>query len=189
MKVQAPAFVQNMFSSQQSAPAAAPVQTQSAQPYSEDHLSAGFFKRMSNGIGEMFSDMSFAMGMGDTYRLVEREFQQVDLNYDGVLHRGEFTVATLNPFEFDSADRNYDNRVTLKEYARYRKDRLEAAFDQKDQSGDGHLNVAEIGSVGRIYLANRDPRLDSNMDGLANKREFVRANLTLGISIRDALGF
>ena len=38
-------------------------------------------------------------------------------------------------------------------------------------------------------MANRDPRLDSNMDGLVNKREYVKANLVLGISIRGALGF
>ncbi len=189
MKVQAPAFLQNMFPQSSAAPSVAPQSQQGGEAYGQDALEAGFFKRMSNGMGEMFSDMSYAMGMGETFRLVEREFQQSDINYDGAMDRGEFTIATLNPFEFDAADRNYDNRVDLKEYAKYRKDRLEAAFEQKDSSGDGHLNTAEIGSVGRIYLANRDPRLDRNMDGLANKREFVRANLTLGISIRDVLGF
>lgn len=152
-------------------------------------MEAGFFKKFGDSVGEMFSDMAYGMGMGETYRLVEREFRQVDLNGDGTLNHGEFTVATLNPFEFQSADRNYDGRVTLSEYAKYRKDRLEIAFKQKDTNADRFLNVTEIGAVGRYYLANRDPRVDSNMDGLMSKREYVRAQLTLGISIRDLLGF
>lgn len=152
-------------------------------------MEAGFFKKLGDSVGEMFSDMAYGMRMGELYRLVEREFRQVDLSGDGTLNHGEFTVATLNPFEFQSADRNYDGRVTLSEYAKYRKERLEMAFKQKDANGDRFLNVTEIGAVGRYYLANRDPRVDINMDGLLNKREYVRAQLTLGISIRDMLGF
>jgi hypothetical protein len=155
----------------------------------EAPMQAGLFKRFGDSVGEMFSDMAYGMRMGETYRMVEREFRQVDLSGDGNLNVGEFTVATLNPFEFQSADRNYDGRLSLSEYAKYRKDRLEAAFEQKDANADRFLNVAEIGSVGRYYLANRDPRVDRNMDGLMNKREYVRAQLTLGISIRDLLGF
>ena len=155
----------------------------------EPPMQAGFFKRFGDSVGEMFSDMAYGMHMGETYRMVEREFRQVDISGDGALNAGEFTIATLNPFEFQSADRNYDGRLTLAEYAKYRKDRLEAAFEQKDTNADRFLNVAEIGSVGRYYLANRDPRVDRNMDGLMNKREYVRAQLTLGISIRDLLGF
>mgnify|MGYP000023481010 CR=1 FL=1 len=193
MKIEAPAFLRNLMPSNNTSNNAAQVAPQSTtsnpEAYNQDQLSAGFFKRFGNGVGEMMSDMSYSLGMGEIYRLVEREFQQVDINYDGSLNRAEFTVATLNPFEFDAADRNYDNRIDVKEYAKYRKDRLEASFDQKDQSRDSHLNIAEIGSVGRIYMANRDPRLDNNLDGLVNKREYVKANLTLGISIRGALGF
>lgn len=189
-------FLNNVFGNTPAPTAVAPAATPATpNPYSSDSVqvsntdSAGFFKRMGNGIGEMFSDMAYAMNMGETYRLVEREFYQVDLNQDGQLNHGEFTVATLNPFEFQAADRNYDGRLSKNEYANYRKERLEMSFEQKDVSRDGHLNIGEIGSVGRIYLANRDPRLDSNMDGLVNKREYVRAQLTLGISIRDVLGF
>lgn len=191
MKIEAPAFLRNLMPQSTSSAPVAPQSTTPQQPeaYSQDELSAGFFKRFGNGMGEMMSDISYSMGMGEMYHLVEREFQQVDLDFSGSLNRGEFTVATLNPFEFDAADRNYDNKVDLKEYAKYRKDRLEASFEQKDVSRDGHLNIAEIGSVGRIYMANRDPRLDSNLDGLVNKREYVKANLVLGISIRGALGF
>lgn len=190
MKIEAPTFLRNLLpQNTNSGPVAPQSTTQQPETYNQDELSAGFFKRFGNGMGEMMSDISYSMGMGELYRLVEREFQQVDINYDGSLNRGEFTVATLNPFEFDAADRNYDNKVDLKEYAKYRKDRLEASFEQKDANRDSHLNIAEIGSVGRIYMANRDPRLDSNLDGLVNKREYVKANLTLGISIRGALGF
>ena len=152
-------------------------------------LSAGLFKRMGNAVGEMFSDLAYSMKTGETYRLVEREFLQVDVDQDGALNLFEFTAATVNPFDFQSADKNYDGAITRHEYANYRKDRLERAFDQKDASGDRHLNVAEIGSVGRIYLEQRDPRVDLNQDGLMNKREFVKAHLTLGVSIRDLLGF
>ncbi len=196
--VQSQNFVQNLFGASSPAPAtASTAAATTANPYSNDNVqiagtnpeSAGFFKKMGNGIGEMFSDLSYSMGMGETYRLVEREFQQADNSRDGLLNHGEFTVATLNPFEFQAVDSNYDGRVDKKEYTRYRKDRLEAAFEQKDVNRDSHLNIAEIGSIGRVYLANRDPRLDSNMDGLVNKREYVRAQLTLGISIRDLIGF
>jgi hypothetical protein len=152
-------------------------------------MEAGFFKKVGDVFGEMFSDMAYGMHMGETYKLVDREFRQVDINQDGVLNHGEFTVATLNPFEFQNADRNYDGRVTMSEYGKYRKERLEIAFKQKDSNADRFLNVAEVGSVGRYYLANRDPRVDSNGDGLMSKREYVRAQLTLGISIRDILGF
>lgn len=199
LAVQSQNFIQNLFGSANKAPVASNT-TAPPNPYSNDNLqiagtqptnpeSASFFKKMGNGVGEMFSDLSYSMGMGETYRLVEREFQQADHNQNGSLNAGEFTIATLAPFEFQSADRNYDGMVDKKEYTRYRKDRLETAFEQKDTNRDGHLNVTEIGSIGRIYLANRDPRLDSNMDGLANKREYVRAQLTLGISIRDLFGF
>lgn len=152
-------------------------------------MEAGFFKKVGDVFGQTFSDLAYSMNMGETYRLVDREFRQVDINQDGVLNHGEFTVATLNPFEFQNADRNYDGRVTMNEYAKYRKERLEITFKQKDGNADRFLNVAEIGAVGRYYLANRDPRVDLNGDGLMSKREYVRAQLTLGISIRDILGF
>lgn len=193
-------FLNNVFGSSPSTSAPAPTAPAATPGYSADQVqvastadpnaqTAGFLKKIGDGFGEMFSDMAYSMNMGETYSLVRREFTQVDLNMDGQLNHGEFTVATLNPFEFQAADKNYDGRLSLNEYANYRKDRLEIAFKQRDVNGDRHLNVAEIGSVGRMYLANRDPRLDRNQDGLANKREFVRAQLTLGISVRDALGF
>lgn len=170
-----------------------PAQTQSnAMPqdsYENTAPQAGFFKRTGDMIGEMFSDLSYNMKMGDTYRLVEREFLQVDVDGNGHLNMFEFTAATLNPFDYQHADRNYDGTVTKHEYAKYRKERLEMAFEQKDHNNDRHLNVAEVGSVGRIYLQNRDPRVDLNQDGFLNKREYVKAHLTLGVSIRDMLGF
>ena len=135
MKIEAPAFLRNIMPQSTTTPTASQtVAPQSTDTYGQDELSAGFFKRMGNGIGEMMSDLSYNLGMGELHYLVEREFQQVDINYDGSLNRAEFTVATLNPFEFDAADRNYDNKIDLKEYARYRKDRLEASFDQKETS-------------------------------------------------------
>ncbi|MEZ0368207.1 MAG: hypothetical protein ACAI44_03870 [Candidatus Sericytochromatia bacterium] len=196
-----PNFIQKIFGSSTSTTtptAAAPTATPT---YSADQVqvastntdpntqTAGFWKKTGDVFGEMFSDMAYSMNMGETYDLVRREFQQCDFNLDGQLNMGEFTVATMNPFEFQVADKNYDGRLSLNEFANYRKERLEISFKQKDVNGDRHLNVAEIGSVGRMYLANRDPRLDRNMDGLANKREYVRAQLTLGISIRDMFGF
>lgn len=162
---------------------------QSTQEDPQHPETAGFFKKMGDSFSHMFSNMAFGMGMGETYRLIEAEFRQVDLNMDGNLNIAEFTMGTLNPFEFQAADRNFDNRVELREYANYRKEKLESAFQQKDVNSDRHISVGEIGSVGRMYLANRDVRVDANQDGLLNRREFVRANLTLGISIRDALGF
>lgn len=195
-----PSFLNKIFGNS-SAPNAPATATPTAAPgYSADQVriantadpnatQAGFFKKVGDLFGEMGSDLAFSMKMGETYRLIDQEFRQVDFNMDGQLNHGEFTVATLNPFEFQYADRNMDGRLSQKEYANYRKDRLEQSFQQKDMSGDRHLNIGEIGSVGRVFLANRDPRLDSNMDGLVNKREYVRAQLTLGISIRDVLGF
>lgn len=193
-------FINNIFGSSPSAPPAAPTAPATPPGYSADQVqvastadpnaqTAGFLKKIGDGFGEMFSDMAYSMNMGETYSLVRREFAQVDLNMDGRLNAGEFTVATLNPFEFQAADKNYDRSLSLDEYANYRKDRLEMAFKQRDVNGDRHLNVAEIGAVGRMYLAHRDPRLDSNQDGLANKREYVRAQLAFGISVRDSLGF
>lgn len=195
-----PKFLEKIFG-KTSAPAASTTGAPATSAYSADQVqvastptdpnnqTAGFFKKAGDVFGEMFSDMAFAMHMGDTYNLIDREFRQVDRNQDGMLNQGEFTLGTLNFFDFQAADKNYDGRLTQGEYASYRKNRLEIAFQQKDLNGDRHLNVAEIGAVGRMYLANRDPRLDKNLDGLANKREFVQAQLTLGISIRDMFGF
>ena len=165
------------------------VATQSADAETGHPEEASFFKRAGDSFSQMFSNMAFGMGFGETFRLIETEFRQIDLNMDGNLNVAEFTMGTLNPFEFRAADRNYDNVVELREYANYRKEKIESAFYQKDVNSDKHINVAEIGSVGRMYLANRDVRVDSNQDGFLNRREFVKANLTLGISIRDALGF
>lgn len=181
----------------QSQPWFAPQSSQSIQSSSqtpasttpEHPESAGMFKRMGDSVSQMFSDMAFGLKMGETYRLIQHEFQQIDFNGDGQLNVAEFTMGTLNPFEFQAADRDYDGRINAKEYASYRKDRLEAAFNQRDSNGDRHMNVTEIGAVGRIYLAQRNPNVDLNQDGLLNRREFVRANLTLGINIRDAFGF
>lgn len=199
MAVQTQNFIQNIFPGTTSPTTNTAAAVATASPYSSDQVQvsstteppekASFFKKMGDSFGQMFSDMAYSMGSGETYRLVEQEFRQIDWNMDGSLNVAEFTMGTLNPFEFGNADTNYDNQISIKEYAQYRKHRLEAAFEQKDINSDRHLNVAEIGSVGRIYLANRDPRVDTNTDGFLNKREFVRANLTLGISIRDALGF
>lgn len=195
MAVRTQNFIQNLFGSSSTQNTAATTATPTTNPSvqtaatPENPETATFFQKVGDSFSQMFSDMAYSMGMGETYRLVEQEFRQVDQNMDGNLNVGEFTMATLNPFEFQNADTNYDNKVTIKEYAQYRKHRLEVAFQQKDVNGDHHLNLAEIGAVGRIYLANRDPRVDTNTDGLLNRREFVRANLTMGISIRDALGF
>lgn len=167
----------------------APASTAPASTTPEHPESAGMFKRMGDSVSQMFSDMAFGLKMGETYKLIQREFQQIDYNGDSQLNLGEFTMGTLNPFDFQAADRDFDGRVNLKEYASYRKDRLEAAFNQRDTNRDRHINVAEIGSVGRIYLAQRNPNVDLNQDGLLNRREFMRANLTLGINIRDAFGF
>lgn len=195
-----PSFLQKFFGSSATTAAApttaAPAPTYSADsvqvastPQDPNQLTAGFGKKVGDMFGEFFSDIAYSMKMGETYNLVDREFRQVDFNSDGVLNHGEFTVATLNPFEFQVADRDYNGSVTMSEYTKYRKERLEMSFRQKDMNSDRHLNLAEIGSVGRLYLANRDPRLDSNLDGLVNKREYVKAQLTLGISIRDLFGF
>ncbi|PIQ28687.1 hypothetical protein COW36_12050 [bacterium (Candidatus Blackallbacteria) CG17_big_fil_post_rev_8_21_14_2_50_48_46] len=199
LSVQSSNPIASWFGSSSTAPAAASTTTTSTTAMPQDSvqlseaanppMEAGFFKKFGDSVGQMFSNMAYSMHMGETYNLVEREFRQVDLSGDGTLNHGEFTVATLNPFEFQNADRNYDGRVTLPEYAKYRKERLEVAFKQKDANADRFLNVAEIGAVGRYYLANRDPRVDTNMDGLMSKREYVKAQLTLGISIRDLLGF
>ncbi len=197
----APSFLNKIFgNSGNSAGPAVATPTTSTPGYSADQVQiantadpnqqqAGFFKKVGDVFGEMFSDMAYSMKMGDTYRLVDMEFRQVDRDMNGQLNQWEFTMATLNPFDFQYADRNMDGKITQSEYAKFRKERIEQSFKQKDVNGDRHLNIGEIGSVGRIYLANRDPRLDSNQDGLVNKREYVRAQLTLGVSLRDALGF
>lgn len=201
ISVSSPNFIQKIFGSTATAAPAPTPTTPAPTPYTADQVaiastptdpntqSAGFWKKTGDVFGQMFSDMAYSMHMGDTYNLVRAEFQQVDRNYDGVLNSGEFTLATLNPFDFQAADKNYDGKITLGEYADYRKNRLELSFKQKDVNGDRHLNVAEIGSIGRYYLANHDPRLDGNLDGLVNKREYVKAQLTLGISLRDMFGF
>lgn len=200
MTVQSPNFIQKFFGSTPATPAtttaAAPTTAYSADqvqvastPVDPNTQSAGFFKKTGDVFGQMFSDLAYNMHMGETYELVRSEFQHVDRNYDGSLNQGEFMLATLNPFDFQAADRNYDGRISLSEYADYRKSRIEAAFKQKDVNGDRHLNIAEIGAVGRWYMASHDARLDANQDGLVNKREYVRAQLTLGISLRDMFGF
>lgn len=188
MSVQSPNVVQKFFGSTSPVtPAATTVASNT--PVDPNTQTAGFLKKTGDVFGQMFSDMAYGMHMGETYDLVRREFQQVDRNYDGILNQGEFMLATLNPFDFQAADRNFDGGISLSEYADYRKSRLELAFKQKDVNGDRHLNIGEIGAVGRWYMANNDPRLDRNLDGLVNKREYVRAQLTLGISLRDMFGF
>lgn len=151
-------------------------------------MQAGGFKRFGDSVGEFFSNVADSLHIGETYRLIDREFRQIDRSGGGDLNYGEFMLGTLNPFDFGYADRNGDQKVSFSEYMTYRKESLGRQFDLKEQSGDGFLNVTEVGTVGRLYLAQRDPRVDANRDGLMNKREFVRSHLTLGISIRDLLG-
>lgn len=155
----------------------------------QDTLEAGFFKKTGDAIGNFFSDIADSMKFGKTYKLIEQEFRQVDRNGDNQLNFWEFTAGTIQPFHFNNADRNLDQFISLNEYVDYRKKSLDMAFAQKEVSGDRFLNHTEIGVIGRQLLLNRDVRVDPNQDGMMNKREFMRANLTLGISIRDALGF
>jgi hypothetical protein len=155
---------------------------------------AGAFKKLSNSIGEAFSNVADKMGIGETYKVIEQEFNQVDLNKDQSLNQWEFNVATMNlgdifGTEFARADKNRDGRVQTKEYVEYRKDQLGRAFDQKDSNNDSHVSMNEIGSIGKMLLEKRDPRLDENQDGLVNKREFMRSSVKGSISIRDFLGF
>ena len=167
----------------------APYQTTSTPP--SPAMEAGFWKKTGDSISNFFSDIADSLQFGETYKLIRSEYQQIDHNGDQLLNQGEFMVGTLtlNPMEFRNADRNMDNHLSLKEYVTYRKDKLARAFAQKDVSGDHFVNHVEIGTVGRIYLQNRDPNVDANQDGLLSKREYMRAHLKLGISIRDMLGF
>lgn len=156
--------------------------------------SATTFKKLGNSVSEMFSNIADKMGFGETRKLINQEFSQVDQTRDGTLNKGEFNVATLNIIdfmgtEFARADKDRDGRVNQKEYANYRKEQLSNAFDRKDASGDKHLNINEIGFIGQQFLANRDTRLDENQDGLVNKREFTRSVVRGTMNIREFLGF
>ena len=155
--------------------------------------SATTFKKLGNSVGEMFSNVADKLGFGETRKLINQEFSQVDQTGDGLLNKGEFNVATLNVIdfmgsEFARADKNSDGRVNQKEYVDYRKDQLSNAFERKEKSGDNHLNINEIGFIGQQLLANRDVRLDQNQDGLVNKREFTRSVVKGTMNIRDFLG-
>ena len=155
---------------------------------------AGAMTRISNAFGNFFSNVADKMGIGETYKLVAQEFNQVDMNKDQSLNQWEFNVATMNladftGSEFARADQNRNGRVEEKEYVNYRKEALSYAFDRKDANNDSHVSVNEIGSVGRMLLEKRDVRLDENGDGLVNKREFTKASVRGAISIRDFLGF
>lgn len=154
---------------------------------------AGTWKKISNSIGEAFSNVADKMHVGETYKVISQEFDVVDKNHNNELNFGEFNIATLNVLdfmgtEFAKADKNHDNKVDRNEYVDYRKQQLGNVFDAKEKSGDKHLNVNEIGFIGQQLLTNRDPRLDENQDGLVNKREFTRAAVRGSISIRDFFG-
>lgn len=155
--------------------------------------SATTFKKIGNSFGEFFSNMADKLGFGETRKLLNQEFAQVDQTRDGTLNKGEFNVATLNLLdfmgtEFARADKDRDGRVNEKEYANYRKEQIGNMFERRETSGDKHLNVNEIGFIGQQFLVNRDPRLDENQDGLVNKREFTRGALRGTMNIRDLLG-
>lgn len=151
------------------------------------------FKQIGNSINQAFGNIADKLGFGETRKLINQEFNQVDLNKDSSLNKGEFNVATLNLFdftgaEFARADSNRDGQVNQKEYANYRKEQLSNAFDKKETSGDNHLNSKEIGFIGQQMLANRDVRLDENQDGLVNKREFTNSVVRGTMNVRDFLG-
>ncbi|MFN8578739.1 MAG: hypothetical protein U0354_18065 [Candidatus Sericytochromatia bacterium] len=151
------------------------------------------FKKIGNSFGEFFSNVADKLGFGETRKLLNQEFSQVDQTRDGTLNKGEFNVATLNLLdfmgtEFARADKDRDGRVNEKEYANYRKEQIGNMFDRRETSGDKHLNINEIGFIGQQFLINRDPRLDENQDGLVNKREFTRGALRGTMNIRDLLG-
>lgn len=155
--------------------------------------SANTFKKIKNSVGEMVGNIADKLGFGETRKLINNEFSQVDQTRDGSLNKGEFNVATLNVLdfmgtEFARADKDRDGRVNQKEYANYRKEQLGNMFDRRDASGDKHLNINEIGFIGQQFLANRDPRLDENQDGLVNKREFTRSVVRGTMNIREFLG-
>lgn len=151
------------------------------------------FKQIGNSIGQAFGNIADKLGFGETRKLINQEFSQIDQTRDGNLNKGEFNVATLNLFdfsgaEFAKADSNRDGLVNQKEYANYRKEQLSDAFDKKETSGDNHLNSNEIGFIGKQLLVNKDVRLDENQDGLVNKREFTNSVVRGTMNVRDFLG-
>lgn len=161
--------------------------------YNTAPAEAGGWKKFSNSFGEMFSNIADKLKIGETYNLVSQEFNQADRDRSGKMNVTEFNVATLNVFdfwgsEFARADQNRDGSVNVSEYVDYRKEQLSNAFDMKDTSNDKHLNSNEIGFIGRQLLANRDPRVDPNNDGMINKREFTRSIVRGSMNIRDLLG-
>jgi hypothetical protein len=157
-------------------------------------MEAGGWKKFTNSVGEVFSNIADAMKFGETYNLIRQEFNQVDMNRNATLDIGEFNFATLNltdfwGTEFAKADQNRNGAVDLGEYVEYRKQQLSYSFERKDASKDKHLNINEVGFIGQQLLANRDPRLDANQDGLVNKREFIRSVVRGTMNIREFLGF
>jgi hypothetical protein len=164
-----------------------------ANPQQPLPTSATTLKKLGNSVSEMFSNVADKLGFGETRKLINQEFAQIDQTKDGTLNKGEFNVGTLNVLdfmgtEFARADKDRDGRVNEKEYATYRKEQISNIFDSKEKSGDKHLNINEIGFIGQQFLANRDTRLDENQDGLVNKREFTRSVVRGNMSIRDFFG-
>src|SRR5690606_30143919 len=108
--------------------------TASSSPFPDK---AGGWARFKNSVGEVFSDIADSMKFGETYKLARQEFQQVDINRNQTLDRGEFNIATMNFMdfwgtEFARADKNSDGRVNVDEYAKYRKTQLETIFQSRD---------------------------------------------------------
>ncbi len=167
--------------------------TYSAQSTEPLPTEAGGWKRFTNAMGSMFSNIADGLRFGETYNLISEEHNRGDKDRDGRLNTYEFNVSTLNLLdfwgtEFSRADKNRDNSVDRSEYVDYRKEQLGDAFNFKDKNGDRHVSVNEIGWIGKQFLEKKDPRLDENQDGLVNKREFTRSVIRGSLSIKDLLG-
>ncbi len=92
------------------------------------------------------------------------DFRGLDRNGDGVLSRNE---SRLSSYEFDRADVNNDDVLTLKEYSNTTNDNDQ--FDVLDRNNDGMVSRSE-------WNGNRDDfdRMDRNGDSVLSRSEFDR---------------
>jgi Ca2+-binding EF-hand superfamily protein len=140
-------------------------------------------RKTLTGLSAVFLLISTASASAQDSQRLDRLFDQLDTNHDGLITRAEFEASRHS--RFLTLDRNHDGFLSpahfprLVGFARRRLDALGAAISRFDLDHDGRVSEAEFV---RFSLALFD-EADTNHDGVLTRAEAQAAAMRLRAEI------